>query len=110
MKRKPKPGRRLDFAWLESDHVYMSTGVVSVRLPNDLKERLDRLAEATGRPAAFYVREALSEHLDDIEWAYGVAAVAEEVRVGSLATRPIDALLEDLGMSRDQLSTSTTEA
>ncbi|MBK8460981.1 MAG: ribbon-helix-helix protein, CopG family [Micropruina sp.] len=71
----------------------MSTGVVSVRLPDDLKARLDRLAEATGRPAAFYVRAALREHLDDLEWAYGVAGLAEESRAGRTEPRPLDALL-----------------
>lgn len=82
----------------------MSTAVVSVRLPGALRARLDRLAEATGRPAAFYVREALTEHLADLEWAYGVVTVAEEARAGRIPTRPIDALLSDLGLARSDLA------
>jgi RHH-type rel operon transcriptional repressor/antitoxin RelB len=81
----------------------MSTGVVSVRLPDDLKSRLDRLSEATGRSAAFYIREALSEHLDDLEWAYGIAVVAAESRAGRTTPRPLDSLLDDLGLTREEL-------
>ena len=48
----------------------MSTGVLSVRLPDDIKTRLDALAASTGRPAAFYVREAVAGHLAELEYAY----------------------------------------
>lgn len=81
----------------------MSTGVVSVRLPDDLRDRLDRLAETTGRPAAFYVREALTKHLADLEWAYGIAVAAEGARAGLVETRPLTVLMDDLGVSPDEL-------
>ncbi|WP_323374258.1 ribbon-helix-helix domain-containing protein [Corynebacterium marambiense] len=42
-------------------HVYIS-GVVSLRLTDDEKNRLDALAEKTGRPRAFYIREALGKY------------------------------------------------
>lgn len=81
----------------------MSTDVMSVRLPGDVKERLDRLSASTGRPAAHYVREALIEHLDDLEWAYSIAAHAEAARSGLVKTRPMDDLARELGFDPDEL-------
>ncbi len=66
--------------------VNMSTAVVSVRLDSEVKDRLDALSAATGRPAAFYVREALVEHLDELEYAYAIAGEAEAIRRGEIET------------------------
>ena len=44
--------------------------MIAVRLPADIEERLDLLAQATGRTKTFYVREAIIEHLDELEAAY----------------------------------------
>ncbi|MCC7127404.1 MAG: CopG family transcriptional regulator [Microbacteriaceae bacterium] len=74
----------------------MSTGVLSVRLPSDLKARLDRLSVSTGRPAAFYVREAVEEHLSDLEYAYALRAEAEAIRRGEIATRNLEEIAEEL--------------
>lgn len=81
----------------------MSTEVVSVRLPAEMKTRLDALAEATGRPAAFYVKTALEDRMDDLEWAYGIASNAENLRAGHRAAQPIDSLIADLGFTREEL-------
>lgn len=86
------------------DNVYMSTEVVSIRLPAELKSRLDSLAETTGRSAAFYVKTALEDRIDDLEWAYGIAANAENLRIGRRAARPIDELIGDLGFTREELA------
>ncbi|WP_216364328.1 type II toxin-antitoxin system RelB family antitoxin [Subtercola boreus] len=87
----------------------MSTGVVSVRLPEDLKGRLDALSASTGRPAAFYLREALSEHLGDMEHAYGVLARAEAIRAGARDTVPFDDVMTELGISRSELDGLSSE-
>ena len=42
----------------------------SVRLPDALEARLDRLANATGRTKAFYVRQSIEEHLAEMEDIY----------------------------------------
>lgn len=81
----------------------MSTDVLSIRLPEELKARLDALAAATGRPAAFYVREAVAEHLSALEYAYALRAEAEAVRRGELATNPLDELALELGFDTDEL-------
>ena len=44
--------------------------MISVRLPKDIEKRLDYLAKKTGRTKTYYVREALVEHIDDLEDTY----------------------------------------
>ena len=44
--------------------------MLAIRLPPDIEERLDRLAKKTGRTKTFYAREAILEHLDDLEDLY----------------------------------------
>lgn len=89
----------------------MSTSVLSIRLPPDVKARLEALSRSTGRPAAYYVREAVLEHLDELEWAYDVAARAEAIRTGARQTVPLDEVTRDLGFDPDELrAEAETEA
>jgi RHH-type rel operon transcriptional repressor/antitoxin RelB len=44
--------------------------MLAVRIPNALENRLNKLAKLTGRPKSFYVRQALSAHLDEVEDTY----------------------------------------
>jgi len=44
--------------------------MLSIRLPQDIENRLEKLAKSTGRTKSFYVREAILEHLDDLEDYY----------------------------------------
>jgi RHH-type rel operon transcriptional repressor/antitoxin RelB len=64
----------------------MSTSVVSVRLDSEIKSRLDALSALTGRSAAYYVREALTEHLDELEYVYQLRQEAEAIRKGEIPT------------------------
>jgi RHH-type rel operon transcriptional repressor/antitoxin RelB len=56
--------------------------MIGVRLSIDIEKRLDDLAKATGRTKTYYVREAILEHLDDMEEAYLAEATLERVRRG----------------------------
>jgi RHH-type transcriptional regulator, rel operon repressor / antitoxin RelB len=76
----------------------MSTGVLSIRIPDELKARLDALSASTGRPAAYYVREAVAEHLDAIEYAYALRAEVEAQRRGELPTRSLAEISKELGL------------
>jgi len=44
--------------------------MLAIRLPKDIEDRLDHLAKKTGRTKTFYAREAIVEHLDDLEDMY----------------------------------------
>ncbi len=41
--------------------------MLAIRLPSEIEKRLDELAKKTGRTKTFYAREAILEHLDDLE-------------------------------------------
>jgi len=43
---------------------------VSLRLPDELKNRLARLSERTGRSKTYYMIEAIQEHVGDLEALY----------------------------------------
>lgn len=57
--------------------------MLAIRLPTDIEERLNRLAKATGRTRTFYAREAILEHLDQLE----DCCLAEQRRVDNRAGR-----------------------
>lgn len=44
--------------------------MLAIRLDPDIETRLERLAKQTGRTKTFYAREAILEHLDDLEDIY----------------------------------------
>ena len=44
--------------------------MLAIRLDSDTEKRLDRLAKKTGRTKTFYAREAILEHLEDLEDIY----------------------------------------
>ena len=44
--------------------------MISIRLPKDLEKKLDILAQSTKRSKSFYVKEALTRYLEDIEDYY----------------------------------------
>ena len=44
--------------------------MLAIRLDPDIENRLERLAKMTGRTKTFYAREAILEHLEDLEDTY----------------------------------------
>jgi RHH-type rel operon transcriptional repressor/antitoxin RelB len=44
--------------------------MLSIRLDPEIDKRLEDLAARTGRTKSFYVREAILEHLEDMEDRY----------------------------------------
>jgi len=59
---------------------------------------------------AFYVKAALEDSMDDLEWAYRIAANAENLRAGRRAARPIDDLIGELGLSREEIAEVDADA
>jgi len=54
----------------------------SIRLDPAIEQRLDNLARITGRTKAYYLRELVTDGLDDLEDYYHAAATMERVRKG----------------------------
>lgn len=44
--------------------------MTSIRLPQDVMQRLNHLSELTHRPKSFYIKQALTQYLDDLEDGY----------------------------------------
>ena len=46
--------------------------VISVRLPEEMENRINNLAKSTQRPKSFFIKEALANYLEDMEDYYDV--------------------------------------
>jgi RHH-type rel operon transcriptional repressor/antitoxin RelB len=46
------------------------TLALSIRLPEELEARLEKLSKTTGRTKTYYIREAVEEYLADLEDHY----------------------------------------
>ena len=44
--------------------------MLAIRLKPEMEERLEQLAKKTGRTKTFYAREAIEQHLQDLEDYY----------------------------------------
>jgi RHH-type rel operon transcriptional repressor/antitoxin RelB len=72
--------------------------MLAIRLPADVEHRLDTLAQRTGRSKTFYAREAILEHLDDMEDLYLAEQQMTEMRAGRLKTIPLEEVMKRYGM------------
>lgn len=74
--------------------------MLAIRLPEKIEKRLEKLAKRTGRTKSFYVREAVLEHLDDLEDVYLAERVLARVESGEERTLPLKDVLKRHGVSR----------
>ena len=72
--------------------------VVSVRLDADTDARLSRLAERTGRSKTFYLKQALAEHLDELDERYWEDDVIDRWEASGRPSRPLEDLKAELGL------------
>jgi RHH-type rel operon transcriptional repressor/antitoxin RelB len=72
--------------------------MLAIRLPADIEHRLDELAQRTGRSKTFYAREAILEHLDDMEDLYVAEQQMTEIRAGRLKTIPLEEVMKRYGL------------
>lgn len=70
----------------------------TVTLPPELEERLERLAQATGRTKGDYVREAIAEHLHELEDIHLAKQVLERIRTGQEGTISLEEMTEKYGL------------
>ena len=67
--------------------------MLAIRLPETIEKRLDLLAKRTGRTKTYYAREAIVQHLDELEDIYLAERRLESVRSGRSRTVPIKKLI-----------------
>lgn len=68
--------------------------MLAIRLPQSIEKRLEELAERTGRTKTYYAREAILQHLEDLEDVYLAERVLERVRSGEERTVPLKDVLQ----------------
>ncbi|RUM06735.1 type II toxin-antitoxin system RelB family antitoxin [Rhizobium chutanense] len=73
--------------------------MLALRLPPEIEARLDELAKRTGRSKSFYARQAILEHLDDLEDIYLAEKRLEELRRGESDTVPLAELMARHGVA-----------
>ncbi|MET4001717.1 RHH-type rel operon transcriptional repressor/antitoxin RelB [Arthrobacter sp. UYCu511] len=71
---------------------------ISVRLPEDLRERLEALAKATRRSLGDVVREVLERNLSELEWEQRIIARAADLRSGRVQSAPLAVIEGELGL------------
>jgi RHH-type rel operon transcriptional repressor/antitoxin RelB len=72
--------------------------MLAIRLPNEINERLNDLAEKTGRTKSFYAREAILKHLEDLEDIYLAEKELEDVRAGKSKVYTAEEIGKKLGL------------
>jgi RHH-type rel operon transcriptional repressor/antitoxin RelB len=72
--------------------------MLAIRLPEAVEKRLDALAKATGRTKTYYAREAILEHLDDLEDIYLAEQRLADIHAGRVKTIPIEEVMKSHGM------------
>jgi len=70
----------------------------SIRLDPITEQRLGNLAAKTGRTKAFYLRELVTNGLEDLEDYYLAAATMERVRKGEENVYSAAEVRKDLGL------------
>ncbi len=69
--------------------------MLAIRLPKDIESRLEKLAKQTGRSKTFYAKEAILEHLADLEDYYLAVARLES----NLPGVPLEEMEQRLGLA-----------
>jgi len=72
--------------------------MLALRLPEEIEIRLEKLAKSTGRTKSFYAREAIIEHLADLEDLYLAEKRLAKVRSEKTKTVSLNAVEAELGL------------
>ena len=72
--------------------------MLAIRLPEEIEARLDALAKRTGRTKTYYAREAIVQHLEDLEDLYDAEKVLEDIKSGKTTTVPLEEVMKRYGM------------
>ena len=72
--------------------------MLALRLPPEIEARLDALAKRTGRSKSYHAREAILEHLDDLEDAYLAKQRLTDLRMGRSDAIPLAEVMKRRGL------------
>ncbi len=72
--------------------------MLAIRLPQSIEARLEKLARRTGRTKTFYAREAILQHIEELEDVYLAEARLERIRSGEGKAMPLEDVMKRHGM------------
>jgi RHH-type rel operon transcriptional repressor/antitoxin RelB len=72
--------------------------MLAIRLPQSVEKRLEKLARRTGRTKSFYAREAILQHLEDLEDMYLAERALERIRNGEDDAIPLEEVMKRHGL------------
>jgi RHH-type rel operon transcriptional repressor/antitoxin RelB len=72
--------------------------MLAIRLPQSVEKRLEKLARRTGRTKSFYAREAILQHLEDLEDIYLAERALERIRNGEDDTISLEDVMKRHGL------------
>lgn len=72
--------------------------MLRINLPADIEDRLDALAEVTGKNTEFYVIEAIRDYMDDLKDLQLAEKRLEDIRAGRGKTIPLKQVVLNLGL------------
>jgi len=84
--------------------------MLAIRLPDNIEKRLGRLAKRTGRTKTYYAREAILQHLDDLEDIYLAEKRLAEIRAGRVRTIPLEKVIRRYGLKKKTRSRKSVTA
>jgi RHH-type rel operon transcriptional repressor/antitoxin RelB len=82
--------------------------VLAIRLPEKIEERLERLAKSTGRTKAYCAKQAIIEHLEDLEDVEIADQRLDKLRTGKTRTVPLSRLVRKYGVDSGQPGTPSS--
>jgi RHH-type transcriptional regulator, rel operon repressor / antitoxin RelB len=81
--------------------------MLAIRLPEKIEKRLDRLAKRTGRTKTYYAREAIVQHLEDLEDIYIAEKRLADIRAGRARAIPLDEVIRRYGLEKEASSSKS---
>jgi RHH-type transcriptional regulator, rel operon repressor / antitoxin RelB len=72
--------------------------MLALRLPPEIEARLAELAKRTGRTKSFYAREAILNHLDELEDVYLAESRLKDLREGRSGSIALSDLIQRHGV------------
>ena len=72
---------------------------VSLRFPDEVSQRLQRLADVTGRSKTFHMIEAIREYVEDLEDLYLAEQRLIALRFRQSRTVPLEEVMQRYGLN-----------
>lgn len=72
--------------------------MLTVQLGNELEKRLTNLSKRTGRTKSFYIRQAIQQHIEDLEEYYMAADAWIEYKNSGQNSSTLDEVSKRLGL------------